>query len=73
MTDGIDNQSTITLDALLKKLGGENRAATVFTIAYGASSAHDVMKQISTAGAGSFSEGDVDSIIQVYRDLAAFF
>jgi Ca-activated chloride channel homolog len=73
MTDGIDNQSKITLDALVKKLGGENRAATVFTIAYGENSAVDAMKQISTAGAGSFSQGDVDSIIQVYRDLAAFF
>ncbi len=73
MTDGTDNRSTITLDELTKKISGENRTATIFTIAYGEQSSRDVMKQIATAGAGSFSEGNVDSIIQIYRDLASFF
>ncbi len=73
MTDGADNQSTITLDELMTKISGENRKATIFTIAYGAQSNRDVMKQLATAGAGSFSEGNVDSIIQIYRDLASFF
>ncbi len=73
MTDGADNQSKITLDELTRKISGENRTATIFTIAYGAQSSHDVMKQLATAGAGSFSEGNVDSIIQIYRDLASFF
>lgn len=73
MTDGMDNRSTISLDALTKKLGGEHRSATVFTIAYGQQSGRDAMKAIATAGAGSFSEGDVTSIIQIYRDLASFF
>ena len=73
MTDGVDNRSTITLDDLTRKLGGEHRSATVFTIAYGQQSGREAMKAIATAGAGSFSEGDVSSIIQIYRDLASFF
>ncbi len=73
MTDGADNQSTITLDELTKKISGEDRKATIFTIAYGAQSSRDAMKQLANAGAGSFSEGNVDSIIQIYRDLASFF
>ncbi len=73
MTDGADNRSTVTLEELSKKISGEDRKATVFTIAYGEQSSRDVMKQLATAGAGSFSEGNVDSIIQIYRDLASFF
>jgi Ca-activated chloride channel family protein len=73
MTDGADNQSTITLDQLTKKISGEDRKATIFTIAYGEQSSRESMKQLATAGAGSFSEGNVDSIIQIYRDLASFF
>ncbi|MBA3502515.1 MAG: VWA domain-containing protein [Deltaproteobacteria bacterium] len=76
MTDGVDNRSTITDADLLKKLRGSDeahRVATVFTISYGDAATQAVMKEIASAGAGSFSEGNVDSIIQVYRDLASFF
>ena len=73
MTDGTDNKSTTALPELLAELGGEDRAATVFTIAYGPEPSRDALMAIAKAGAGSFSEGDVTSIIQVYRDLASFF
>lgn len=73
MTDGEDNRSSTTLQALTRKVGGEARRATIFTIAYGSSSNREAMKELATAGAGSFSEGDVGSIIQIYRDLASFF
>ena len=73
MTDGEDNRSTVSLAQLTAKISGESRAATVFTIAYGGKSSRDEMKELATAGAGSFSEGNVDSIIQIYRDLASFF
>lgn len=76
MTDGADTSSTVKLPALLAQLEGSGEAerpATVFTIAYGDASSQSVMKDIAAAGAGSFSEGNVDSIIQVYRDLASFF
>jgi Ca-activated chloride channel homolog len=73
MTDGVDNRSRIKLPELAKLIGGEDRAATVFTIGYGAQANPDVLKQIAERGGGSFSQGDVDSIIEVYRDLASFF
>jgi hypothetical protein len=73
MTDGVDNKSHVRLDALVRELGGEDRAATIFTIGYGAQANPDVLGKLADAGAGSFSKGNVTSIIGVYRDLAAFF
>jgi Ca-activated chloride channel family protein len=73
MTDGIDNKSHVKLPGLIKEIGGEDRAATTFTIGYGDQANPDVLGKIASAGAGSFSKGDVTSIIGIYRDLAAFF
>ena len=73
MTDGVDNGSKRSLDAVVGELGGEDRPGTVFTIGYGEQANPDTLTAIAKAGGGSFSKGDVDSIIQVYRDLAAFF
>ena len=73
MTDGSDNRSARSIVALLAEVGGEDRAAAVFTIAYGGAPNRAALQGLAAAGGGSFSEGDVGSIIQVYRDLAAFF
>jgi Ca-activated chloride channel family protein len=73
MTDGSDNKSTRRLEQLRAELRSEDRAATVFTIAYGAAPNRAALEGLATDGGGSFSEGDVGSIIQLYRDLAAFF
>jgi Ca-activated chloride channel family protein len=73
MTDGVDNGSKLHLDDVTRELGGEDRPGTVFTIGYGDQANPDALTAVAKAGGGSFSKGDVDSIIQVYRDLAAFF
>jgi Ca-activated chloride channel family protein len=73
MTDGVDNKSTRSLEAVRGELRGEDRAATIFTIAYGGASSRDALQGLAADGGGSFSEGDVSSIIQIYRDLASFF
>ena len=75
MTDGEDNQSRLRLDAVRAELRGhaEDRAATIFTIAYGAVPSRDALEALARDGGGSFAEGDVDSIIAVYRELAVFF
>ncbi len=74
MTDGVDNRSTLPLDKLVAELGGEDtRPATVFTIAYGTQTSAVALETIAKAGAGSYSAGDVKTIIEVYRDLASFF
>jgi Ca-activated chloride channel family protein len=73
MTDGVDNKSHLDLATLGRRIGGEDRAATTFTIGYGPQANPTVLGNIASAGAGSFSKGDVSSIIQVYKDLGAFF
>lgn len=73
MTDGSDNKSRRSIDKLRAELRGEDRAAAVFTIAYGTASNRAALEGLASDGGGSFSEGDVGSIIQVYQDLAAFF
>jgi Ca-activated chloride channel family protein len=73
MTDGADNKSARKIDQLRAELHGEDRAATVFTIAYGSATSRDALQALAADGGGSFSEGDVGSIIQLYRDLASFF
>ena len=73
MTDGADNKSKHSLDQVRAEIGGEDRAATIFTIAYGAAPSRDALQGLAADGGGSFSEGNVDSIIQIYRDLASFF
>lgn len=75
MTDGVDNRSRMSLDALRDTLRSEDRAAAFFTIAYGAGSApaRGALAALAADGGGAFSEGDVGSILQIYRDLASFF
>ena len=71
MTDGVDNRSSARSTS--RETDRQPDPATIFTIAYGSKANPDVLKSIANFGAGSFSQGDVDSIIGVYRDLASFF
>jgi Ca-activated chloride channel family protein len=75
MTDGKDESSTITLAQLKAGLASEDDRATVriFTIAYGKGAEGSVLEQIAEAGKGSSAKGDVQDIVQVYRDMASFF
>jgi Ca-activated chloride channel family protein len=75
MTDGKDESSSITLRELKGGLVSEDDRAPVriFTIAYGQGAEGSVLEQIAEAGKGSSARGDVQNIIQVYRDMASFF
>ena len=74
MTDGKDEHSRATLDAVKKKLASEDEAPLkVFTIAYGSGAQTDPLTAIAEAGRGSPSKGTVDNIVQVYRAIASFF
>ena len=73
MTDGADTNSEHKLDATVAGLHGENGGVSVFTIGYGDAPNRSALEAIARAGAGSFSKGDVDTIIQIFRDLASFF
>jgi Ca-activated chloride channel homolog len=73
MTDGADTDSGHNLAATVRRLHGEAGGIAVFTIGYGDQPNQDALEAIAKAGAGSFSKGDVDTIIQIFRDLASFF
>jgi hypothetical protein len=73
MTDGADTDSRKKLDATVKGLHGEDGGIAVFTLGYGDEPNQTALGAIARAGAGSFSKGDVDTIVTVFRDLASFF
>lgn len=77
MTDGKDESSKLGQAAVEKSLGaGEGREQSdviVFTVAYGGAADDRILESIANAGNGGFARGDVASIIQVFRDLAAYF
>lgn len=73
MTDGADTDSRTKLPQLVGRLHGEDGGVSVFTLGYGPQPNRAALEAIARAGAGSFSRGDVDTIIQTFRDLASFF
>lgn len=75
MTDGKDESSKMSLEELQAEFPREAEEANVkvFTIAYGSGASNAVLTQIAEAGEGSPSEGTVENIVQVYRDIASFF
>lgn len=74
MTDGKDEHSKATLEAVRQKLAREDEAPLkVFTIAYGERAQGEALAAIAEAGRGSQSRGSVEDIVQVYRDIASFF
>ncbi|MET0794091.1 MAG: VWA domain-containing protein, partial [Polyangiaceae bacterium] len=75
MTDGKDESSHLPLEELKAEFPKEEQEASVkvFTIAYGTAASGQILSQIAEAGAGSHSQGNVENIVQVYRDIASFF
>jgi Ca-activated chloride channel homolog len=75
MTDGKDENSKLELEQLKAEFPREQQEANVkvFTIAYGTAASSQSLSQISEAGEGSHSQGTVQNIVQVYRDIASFF
>jgi Ca-activated chloride channel family protein len=75
MTDGRDESSQRTLDALKAALPPREEASPVkiFTIAYGKEADTGPLEVIAEMGDGSQTKGDVENIVQIYRDIASFF
>jgi Ca-activated chloride channel homolog len=77
MTDGRDESSELKSEELLRLMGGakerDDDRVSVFTVGYGKAADPAVLTAIADAGKGAFARGDVASIIQVFRDLAAYF
>ena len=78
LTDGADNESSISDDDLAALLEGqasntEQTPIRVYTIAYGSQAEKSVLEKIATASGGKAFEGDPDDIEAVYRSISSFF
>jgi len=73
MTDGKDESSKLSLDDLDKRFNPENAPVKIFTIAYGDSADPTVLQSIASAAQGTSVKGSASTIVEVYRDLSAFF
>jgi Ca-activated chloride channel family protein len=75
MTDGKDEGSQLTLDELKTRLprGEEGAPVKIFTIGYGDAAIAAPLQAIAEAGDGSYNKGNLQNIVQVYRDVASFF
>jgi len=77
LTDGKDEHSKLSLDQLKRRLAPASEigepTVRVFTIAYGAGADTRILGDLAETATGAAFKGDVSSIRQVYRDLAAFF
>ncbi len=73
MTDGNDEGSKLPLADLKARFPTEETPVRVFTIAYGDGAESRVLEQIAEAAKGSSAKGSVDSIRDVYLEMASFF
>jgi Ca-activated chloride channel homolog len=73
MTDGKDESSKLSLVDLDKRFNPENAPVKIFTIAYGDSADPTVLQSIASAAQGTSVKGSASTIVEVYRDLSAFF
>jgi Ca-activated chloride channel family protein len=75
MTDGKDESSKLSLDELKSRFPHEKDEAPVkvFTIAYGDQAEGSVLGDIAEAAKGYSAKGSVETIRDVYLDMASFF
>jgi len=73
MTDGKDEGSRLLLEQLRQQFNPEQAPVKIFTIAYGDRADSSVLDTIASAAQGTSVKGTSETIVQVYRDLSAFF
>jgi Ca-activated chloride channel homolog len=75
MTDGRDEGSQMSFRELTSRFAGSGEAAEVkiFTIAYGDQADPTVLAQIAEAAKGTTAKGNTATIVEVFKDIAAFF
>ena len=77
MTDGVDENSTATLQEVEQQISIPKEGATapvrLFAIAYGKDADDKILKRLAEAGGGTSFKGDTASIREIYRGLASFF
>jgi Ca-activated chloride channel family protein len=76
LTDGKDTESQAKLSQVLAEIGGSEEggnAIKIFTIAFGSDADTDILEQISEVTGGKQYKGDVNTIHEIYADIATFF
>lgn len=73
MTDGQDEHSKLALEGLMGRFSAEDAPVKIFTIAYGGKADPTILNKIAEAARGTSVKGGTDSIVALYKDMAAFF
>jgi Ca-activated chloride channel family protein len=76
MTDGLENNSSITLTRLSEYMRNTNQSGVpvmVFAIGYGKDADYKTLKTLADATGGQAREGTVETIRQLYKLLSTYF
>jgi len=76
MTDGKENNSRLSLRALLSGIQQGNQSGVpvvVFCVAYGSDADMDTLESISTAAGGQTRRGSTETIRELYKTLSTYF
>lgn len=76
MTDGLENNSSISLDELRQEIEAGNRdgvPVVIFAIAFGDDADYDTLRAIAEASGGQVRTGDLNTIRQLYKLLSSYF
>jgi Ca-activated chloride channel family protein len=76
LSDGENTIDDMTLDQLLRQIGGSSEAGTapkIFSIAFGADADREVLRRIAEITGGKQYDSDTRTIHEVYAEIATFF
>lgn len=76
MTDGRENQSSVSLNQLVDEIAQGNASGVpviVFSIAYGDDADYEVLSALAEASGGQVREGNTETIQQLYKILSSYF
>jgi Ca-activated chloride channel family protein len=76
MTDGLENNSSTSLDRLTKYMRDSNQSGVpvvVFAIGYGKDADYKTLKTMADSTGGQAREGTVETIRQLYKILSTYF
>jgi Ca-activated chloride channel family protein len=74
MTDGRENNSSISLTRLVRNLESNSDVpVVVFCIAYGDDADFGTLQDIAEPSGGQVLQGDLDTIRELYRILSTYF
>lgn len=76
MTDGLENNSQVSLGTLMKRIMHGNESGVpvvIFCIGYGSDADEDVLRSLAESSGGQYYRGDLDTIRRLYKILSSYF